>query len=118
MWGKYGHTGNQTPGLQNALHSMLPCCTTCPYIPLSCFQGYQSTGFTPFQHTPSLIYLIADTSVCQFGISHDLLPNLSGNSPLLQNSPDRSTVCPPCWKTQGGNSASTTLPHTEGQSNE
>src|SRR5258707_9027468 len=54
MWGKYGHTGNQTPGLQNALHSVLPHYTTCPYNPLSCFQGYQSTGFTPFQHLGAL----------------------------------------------------------------
>src|SRR5258708_27976938 len=70
MWGKYGHTGNRTPGLWNALHGMLPHYTTCPYNPLSCFQGYQSTGFTPFQHTPSLIYLIADVSVHQFLVYH------------------------------------------------
>ncbi len=33
----------------SALHGMLPHYTTCLYNPLSCFQGYQSTGFTPFQ---------------------------------------------------------------------
>jgi len=98
MWGKYGHTGNWTPGLRNALHGVLPHYTTCPYNPLSCFQGYQSSGFTPLQHTPSLIYPIVDVSVHQFGVSHDLLPYLSGNSALLWNSLDRSTVCPPCWK--------------------
>src|SRR5258708_15227873 len=49
---------------------MLPHYTTCTYNPLSCFQGYQSTGFTPFQHTPSLIYLIADVSVHQFLVYH------------------------------------------------
>src|SRR5258708_9732957 len=70
MWGKYGHTGNRTPGLQNELHSVLPHYTTCPYNPLPCFQGYQSTGFTPFQHTPSLIYPIADVSVHQFLVYH------------------------------------------------
>ena len=50
----------------------------------------------PF-NTPSLIHPV-DVSMHQFGISHDLLPYLSGNSALLRNSLDRSTVCPPCWK--------------------